>query len=96
MALFLGESGMDVSLGEFLNTVITTNEGLLFLLIGNLVGNILATILFSLSVVSLPHVLDRDVDFVTIMITSVGAVKTNPGPMFISAVVIVAWLAVSA
>lgn len=96
MALFLGESGVGVSLGEFVNAVITTNEGLLFLLVGNIVGAVLATILFSLSVVSFPLVLDRDVDFVTAMITSVRAVGTNPGPMFVWAVIIVAWLAVSA
>lgn len=96
MALFLGDSGMGVSVGEFVNTVITTSEGQWFFLIGNLVGAVLAAILFSLTVVSFPLVMDRDVDFVTAMITSMRAVGTNPGPMFVWGIIIVAWLAVAA
>ena len=61
--------------------VLTTNEGLLFLAIGNAVGAALSLILFSLTVVSFPLLLDRDVDFVTAMITSVRAVVTSPLPM---------------
>ena len=56
-------------------------KGLLFLAIGNAVGAALSLILFSLTVVSFPLLLDRDVDFVTAMITSVRAVVTSPLPM---------------
>jgi uncharacterized membrane protein len=76
--------------------VLTTNEGLLFLLIGNIEGAVLSLILFSLTVVSFPLLLDRDVDFVTAMITSVRAVVTSPLPMIAWAAVIVAVLIVSA
>ena len=41
----------------------------------------LATILFSLTVISFPLLLDREVDFITAMITSVRAVSMNPVPM---------------
>ena len=76
--------------------VLTTNEGLLFLAIGNAVGAALSLILFSLTVVSFPLLLDRDVDFVTAMITSVRAVVTSPLPMISWAALIVILLAVSA
>ena len=76
--------------------VLTTNEGLLFFAIGNAVGAALSLILFSLTVVSFPLLLDRDVDFVTAMITSVRAVVTSPLPMIGWAAVIVILLAVSA
>ena len=56
----------------------------------------LALVLFSLTVVSFPLLLDRDVDFVTAMITSVRAVVTSPAPMIGWAAVIVVLLIVSA
>jgi len=37
-----------------------------------------ATLLFGLNVVSLPALLDREVDFVTAMLTSVALVRENP------------------
>lgn len=96
MALFLGGAGSFASLREFITVAVTTNEGLLFLLIGNVVGAVLALVLFSLTVVSFPLVLDREVDFVTAMITSVRAVAANPVPMIGWAAVVVMVLAVSA
>ena len=89
LALFLGFQTF-TTLGEFLNVVITTSEGIMFLLIGNVVGAILALVLFSLTVVSFPLLLDRDLDFITAMITSVRAVVTNPLPMIGWALAIVA------
>jgi len=76
--------------------VLSTNEGLAFLLVGNVEGAVLSLILFSLTVVSFPLLLDRDVDFVTAMITSVRAVVMNPLPMIGWAAVIVVLLIVSA
>jgi uncharacterized membrane protein len=79
-----------------LTVVLTTNEGLLFLAIGNLDGAALSLILFSLTVVSFPLLLDREVDFVTAMVTSVRAVVASPVPMIGWAAIIVALLIVSA
>lgn len=96
IALLLGLNASFGSLQEFITVVLTTNEGLLFLAIGNAVGAALSLILFSLTVVSFPLLLDRDVDFVTAMITSVRAVVTSPLPMIGWAALIVILLAVSA
>jgi uncharacterized membrane protein len=96
IALLLGLNASFGSLQEFITAVLTTNEGLLFLAIGNAVGAALSLILFSLTVVSFPLLLDRDVDFVTAMITSVRSVVTSPLPMIGWAALIVILLAVSA
>lgn len=95
MAIFLGLNASFTSFQQFITVVLTTNEGLLFLLAGNVSGAILSLILFSLTVVSFPLLLDRDVDFITAMITSVRAVATSPVPMIGWAAVIVALLMVS-
>ena len=96
IALLIGLNASFSSLREFLTVVLTTNEGLVFLLAGNLVGAALSLILFSLTVVSFPLLLDREVDFVTAMVTSVRAVVTSPLPMIGWAAVIVMVLIVSA
>jgi len=95
IALLIGLNASFSSLREFLTVVLTTNEGLVFLAIGNIVGAALSLILFSLTVVSFPLLLDRDVDFVTAMVTSVRSVVTSPLPMIGWAAVIVLLLIVS-
>ena len=78
-ALFLGNATMtnvSSSLAVFLSP-----EGLAMLAFGTLVGAVFATLLFCLTVVSLPMLLDREVDFVTAMLTSFALVKENPGVM---------------
>jgi len=47
------------------------------------IGAIVAAVVFAVSVVSLPMLLDRDVDAATVVITSVDAVRKNLGPMFV-------------
>ncbi len=96
IALLLGLNASFSSFREFITLVLTTNEGLLFLAIGNLDGAALSLILFALTVVSFPLLLDRDVDFVTAMVTSVRAVVTSPLPMIGWAIVVVVLLIVSA
>jgi uncharacterized membrane protein len=96
IALLLGLNASFSSFKEFLTVVLTTNEGLLFLAIGNLEGAALSLILFALTVVSFPLLLDREVDFVTAMVTSVRAVVTSPLPMIGWAAIIVVLLIVSA
>ncbi|KPF69616.1 hypothetical protein IP69_10620 [Bosea sp. AAP35] len=94
LALFLGFQSFS-SFNGFLSVIATTPEGLMFLAVGNLVGAVLAAALFSLTVVSFPLLLDREVDFITAMITSVRAVATNPVPMLGFAAAIVALSAVA-
>lgn len=94
LALFLGFKSF-ASFSAFAEVVVTTPEGLMFLLIGNVVGAVLSVILFSLTVVSFPMLLDRDVDFITAMITSVRSVVTSPRPMIGWAVLVTATLLVS-
>jgi uncharacterized membrane protein len=81
IALLFGINASFTSFEQFLSAVLTTNQGLLFLLIGNIEGAILSLLVFSLTVVSFPLLLERDVDVVTAMITSVRAVVTSPVPM---------------
>ncbi len=57
--------------------VLTTQEGLMFLAVGNVIGALLALTVFSLTVISFPLVLDRDVDIVTAMITSIRTVTAT-------------------
>ncbi len=82
--LFFGFIGLPtLSLQELIREVFTTPIGLLFLVIGNAVGAVIAMAVFSISVISFPMLFDREVDFVTAMITSVKVVLTNKLPMVI-------------
>ncbi len=66
---------------EFVTVVLTTQKGMLFLVVGNAVGAVVAMLVFSITVISFPLLADRDVDFVTAMVTSVRAVLANPVQM---------------
>lgn len=71
----------------FVNTVFFTPEGWTFLAIGTCVGAFLSIVLFSVTVVAMPMLLERDTDFVTAMITSVRVVTENP-------VIMLTWAAI--
>jgi uncharacterized membrane protein len=78
-AVFLGNSTM-TNVSSSL-AVFTTPEGMAMLVVGTVVGAVFATVLFGLTVVSLPMLLDREVDFVTAMLTSFALVRENPRVM---------------
>ena len=73
--------------GGFLNTVFFTPEGWTFLAVGTCAGAVLSAALFSVTVVAMPMLLDRETDFVSAMITSVRVVTQNP-------VVMLTWAAI--
>jgi uncharacterized membrane protein len=75
-------------LDGFLNTVFFTPEGWTFLAIGTCVGAFLSAVLFSVTVVSMPMLLDREIDFVSAMLTSIRVVKENPLVMLTWAAII--------
>lgn len=74
-ALFMGLSVMrNVSTSY---EVFLTANGLTMIGVELFVGAILAFMLFSLTVTSLPHLLEKEVDFVTAMLVSLQVVKQN-------------------
>ncbi|MDF1719908.1 MAG: DUF2189 domain-containing protein [Minwuia sp.] len=77
LALTLYRNGVH-SLDHLLSVLFTTSEGMTFLAIGSIIGAVLATILFSITVISMPLLLDKRVDIVTAMITSVKTVIQSP------------------
>ncbi len=80
IAVFMGFNAPS-SLSGFIEVVLTTQSGLTFLMVGTMVGAVLALILFSATVISMPLLLDSDLDFVTAMITSFQTVLKSPVPM---------------
>ncbi|MGE4326465.1 MAG: DUF2189 domain-containing protein [Pseudodonghicola sp.] len=94
-ALFLGLSTMTNISSSF--EVFLTLNGLKMLAFGSLVGALFALLLYMITVLSLPILLDREVDFVTAMITSFTYVRDNPVTMiawgvFVAALTFVAML----
>ena len=78
-ALFLGLSAMTNVSTSF--AIYLTPQGLTMLAVGSAVGGLFALLIYMITVISLPLLLDREVDFVTAMITSFGVVLRYPAPM---------------
>jgi uncharacterized membrane protein len=69
------------SIGAFVHEVLTTGAGWTMTVVGVGVGFLFALVVLSISVVSFPLLLDRDVGLYAAVATSVRTVLTNPGPM---------------
>ncbi len=78
-ALFLGTATL-TNVSSSL-AIFATPAGLGMLAFGTLFGAAIAFLLFGLTVVSLPLLLDREVDFITAMLTSLRVVQAAPGVM---------------
>lgn len=83
-AIFLGESGIGSQTGALLLSA----DALMMLGVGSVVGGLFALALFAITVVSLPVLVDRDVDFITAIIISLGVFGGNKPIMFAWAVLI--------
>lgn len=93
---FFGGQGISTpDLPALFREILTTPAGLLFLAIGNTVGAVIALFVFSFSAISFPMLYDRDVDFVTAMVTSVRTVTNNFGPMVLWGAIIGALMIIS-
>jgi uncharacterized membrane protein len=80
---------------EFFIEAVSTPSGLAFLALGNALGAVMAFAVFSITVVACPMLLDRDVDFVTAMLTSLRCVRQNLWQMLAFALIIALWFAVA-
>lgn len=79
-ALFLGLATMTNISSSF--EVFLTLNGLTMLVVGTAVGACFASLLYMITVMSIPMLLDRELDFVTAMISSFSFVTTNKLVMF--------------
>jgi uncharacterized membrane protein len=70
-----------VSVGSFFREVFTTGAGWALIVVGVGVGFLFAVLVLTISVVSFPMLLDRDVGLYAAVATSVHAVVENPVPM---------------
>jgi uncharacterized membrane protein len=67
-----------VLIPDFLRQVFTTPAGWMLIIVGNGVGFLFAAVVLTISIVSFPLLLDRDVGAVVAVLTSVRAVLRNP------------------
>lgn len=79
--LFFALMGFNSFGPDLVKQLLTTPTGLAFTVLGNAAGALIAFAIFSISVVSFPMLYERDVDFVTAMVTSVRLVIANPVTM---------------
>jgi uncharacterized membrane protein len=84
-------------LGRFtdLDAILGSPNGIALLVVGTIAGAIIAFVMFAATAFSLPMLLDRDVDYVTAMVTSWRAVTENLQPMLHWAWIIAACLFVA-
>jgi uncharacterized membrane protein len=81
-----------LSISAFASDVLYTQAGWNMILIGNAAGFLFAVVVFAISVVSFPLLIDRDVGFAAAITTSVNAVLANPATMIVWAAIVVALL----
>ncbi len=83
---------LPASIGDFVHRVFNTREGWSLILWGNAVGFLFAVAVLTLTVVSFPLLLDRDVGVRVAIRTSIRAVLTNPAPMAVWGLIVAAAL----
>lgn len=76
------------SIPDFARQIFTTSSGWTLIIVGSGVGFVAAVVVFTLSVVSFPMLLDKNVGVVTAVKTSVRAVLANPVTMGIWGLVV--------
>lgn len=85
-ALFFGTA--PVTGADFVSQIVLTSGNLVFLAAGTIIGAGFAVIVFAVSVVSVPLLLDRNTNVFAAVATSWSAVRANPGPMLLWALLI--------
>jgi uncharacterized membrane protein len=86
-------SAVPVSFADFARQVFTTSAGWTLIFVGCGVGFLFAVAVLTISVVSFPMLLDKDVDAATAVLTSVRAVIANPMTMAMWGLIVAVGLA---
>ena len=87
---------LPISASQFARDVLTTPQGWTMIVVGMGVGFLFALVVLTISVVSFPLLLDRNVGVYRAIATSVRAVRDNPGPMAAWGLIIAAGLVAGA
>lgn len=87
-------SGNVVSVADFASNVLFSGEHIRFTLAWIVAGGALAALVFAMMVVTIPMLMDRDIDMPTAMMTSLRAAASNLRAMALWAAIIVALVAV--
>ncbi|WP_417468371.1 DUF2189 domain-containing protein [Maricaulis sp.] len=74
--------GTPLSPGPFLEFSLSEPAGITLLVLGTIIGALLAGLAFSISAIAFPMLVDQDVDAVTALVASVTAVRRQPFVMF--------------
>ena len=90
-ALFMGLGPRHAEMGTLASLM--QGNGPIMLLVGGAIGAAFAAVLFAMTVVGLPVLLERDIDFITAIIGSFAAAMMNIGPMILWGLTIVILLA---
>ena len=77
---------------EFLQSVLTTPQGLTLIIVGNVVGFLFAALALCISVVSFPMLVDKDVGPVDAIVASIRACMANPLPIAVWGLIVAALL----
>ncbi len=75
--------GVTPDWAHFVTSVLLSAENLPLLLVGTVTGGILAGLVFGLTVISAPMLMDRNIDAFSAVILSMRALKQNPGAMLL-------------
>lgn len=82
LVLFLGGAGLPPP-SEFVPRLLFTPAGLGLMIVGSLVGGVLAATVYAVSVVAVPLLLVHRIDAISAAAASVAAVRRNPKPMLL-------------
>lgn len=82
------------SYSRFLAMVLTTSKGWTLIVLGNATGFVFAVVAFSISVVSFPLLLDRDVGAAVAVLTSIRVVWASPVMMALWGLIVACALAI--
>jgi uncharacterized membrane protein len=93
-AIYIADFGYapPASVGAFIRDIMTTSAGWHLIVVGNAVGFVFAVVALSVSAVSFPLLLDRDVGAAAALVTSVRAVAANPVTMGVWGLIVAALL----
>ncbi len=83
-AIFMGET----EISQTGSALIQSSEAISMLLVGSVIGGFFALALFAITVMTLPMLVDKDVDFISAIIVSLATMRANRGVMLAWALLI--------